>query len=85
MVFRKDYVEHKENQNEILDSNKGLMVGAGINTKDYAERVPALVDAGADILCIDSSHGFTEYQSDTLKYIRNKYGDSVKSRRRKYS
>jgi IMP dehydrogenase len=78
MVFRKDYVEHKENLNELLDANKGLMVGAGINTKDYAERVPALVDAGADILCIDSSHGFTEYQYDTIRYIKNKYGDSVK-------
>ena len=78
MVFRKDYVEHHANVNELLDANKGLMVGAGINTKDYSERVPALVEAGVDILCIDSSHGFTEYQSDTIKFIKNKYGDSVK-------
>ncbi len=78
MVFRKDYVEHKENLNELLDANKGLMVGAGINTKDYAERVPALVDAGVDIVCIDSSHGFTEYQYDTITDIKKKYGDSVK-------
>jgi IMP dehydrogenase len=78
MVFRKDYVEHKANELELLDENKGLMVGAGINTKDYAERVPALVEAGADILCIDSSHGFTEYQGDTLKYIKAQYGDKVK-------
>jgi IMP dehydrogenase len=78
MVFRKDYVEHKANLNELLDTNKGLMVGAGINTKDYPERVAALVDAGVDILCIDSSHGFTEFQSDTIAYIRKQYGDSVK-------
>ena len=78
MVFRKDYVEHKENLNELLDTNKGLMVGAGINTHDYTERVPVLVDSGADILCIDSSHGYTEWQSDTLKFVRKKYGDSVK-------
>jgi IMP dehydrogenase len=78
MVFRKDYVEHKANVNELLDANKGLMVGAGINTKDYTERVPALVDAGVDILCIDSSHGYTEYQGDTIKYIRQKFGDAVK-------
>jgi IMP dehydrogenase len=78
MVFRKDYVEHKANTLELLDSNKSLMVGAGINTKDYTERVPALVEAGADVLCIDSSHGFTEYQGDTLTYIKKKYGDSVK-------
>jgi IMP dehydrogenase len=78
MVFRKDYVEHKANTLELLDENKGLMVGAGINTKDYSERVPALVEAGADILCIDSSHGFTEYQGDTLKYIKKKFGNKVK-------
>jgi IMP dehydrogenase len=78
LVFRKDYVEHKEHSNELLDANKGLMVGAGINTKDYTERVPVLVDAGVDILCIDSSHGYTEWQGDTLKFVKNKYGDSVK-------
>ncbi|MBN1189357.1 MAG: IMP dehydrogenase [Dehalococcoidales bacterium] len=78
MVFRKDYVEHKEHSNELLDSNKGLMVGAGINTKDYSERVPAMIEAGANILCIDSSHGYTEWQADTIKFIRKTYGESVK-------
>ena len=78
MVFRKDYLEHKENENELLDANKCLMVGAGINTKDYPERVPALLEAGADILCIDSSHGYTEWQKETLKFIKDRYGDSVK-------
>jgi IMP dehydrogenase len=78
LVFRKDYTEHKENENELLDPDKRLMVGAAINTKDYEERVPALVEAGADIMCIDSSHGYTEWQSDTLQFIRKKFGDSVK-------
>ncbi|MGL4484575.1 MAG: IMP dehydrogenase, partial [Anaerovoracaceae bacterium] len=77
-VFRKDYDSHKENPNELLDSHKRYIVGAGINTRDYEERVPALVQAGADVLCIDSSEGHTEWISDTLKYIKNKYGDSVK-------
>ncbi len=77
-VFRKDYDNHKENPNELLDSKKSLIVGAGINTRDYEERVPALVEAGVDVLCIDSSDGFSEYQSDTIKYIREKYGDDVK-------
>ncbi len=77
-VFRKDYDNHKEHPNELLDSKKSLIVGAGINTRDYEERVPALVEAGVDVLCIDSSDGFSEYQSDTIKYIREKYGDDVK-------
>ena len=78
MVFRKDYSTHKENANELLDVSKRYVVGAGINTRDYAERVPALVEAGADVLCIDSSEGFSEWQSRTLSWIRGRYGDSVK-------
>jgi IMP dehydrogenase len=77
-VFRKDYDAHKENPYEVLDSNKKLMVGAGINTRDYTERVPALIEAGADVLCLDSSDGFSEWQSDTLKFIKQTYGDKVK-------
>ncbi|HIZ30251.1 MAG TPA: IMP dehydrogenase [Candidatus Fournierella merdipullorum] len=78
MVFRKDYDSHKENVNELLDAGKSYVVGAGINTRDYAERVPALVDAGVDVLCIDSSEGFTEWQSRTIAWIRERYGDKVK-------
>lgn len=77
-VFRKDYDSHKDNPLELLDSSKRYIVGAGINTRDYAERVPALVDAGADILCIDSSEGFSEWQKVTIDYIREKYGNTVK-------
>ena len=77
-VFRKDYTEHKDNPLELLDDNKRYLVGAGINTKDYEQRVPALVEAGADVLCIDSSEGYTCWQAKTLKFIRDKYGDSVK-------
>lgn len=78
MVFRKDYASHKENANELLDKNKSYIVGAGINTRDYAERVPALVEAGADVLCIDSSEGYSEWQKLTIDFIREKYGDDVK-------
>lgn len=77
-VFRKDYDSHKNNPNELLDDHKRYVVGAGINTRDYEQRVPALVEAGADILCIDSSEGYSEWQADNIKYIRDKYGDEVK-------
>ena len=78
MVFRKDYDSHKANSLELLDEHKRYVVGAGINTRDYAERVPALVEAGADVLCIDSSEGFSEWQSRTLEWVRTKYKDTVK-------
>ena len=77
-VFRKDYEQHKSNPNEILDTHKRYMVGAGINTKDYEQRVPALVEAGADVLCIDSSEGYSCWQEKTIRFIRERYGDSVK-------
>ena len=77
-VFRKDYEEHKQNPLEMLDSEKRYVVGAGINTRDYAERVPALLNAGADVLCIDSSEGFSEWQRRTIAWIREHYGERVK-------
>ena len=77
-VFRKDYDTHKQNPNELLDDHKRYVVGAGINTRDYAERVPALLEAGADVLCIDSSEGFSEWQKRTLTWIREHYGDKCK-------
>ena len=77
-VFRKDYSSHKDNPLELLDSHKRYLVGAGINSRDYAQRVPALVEAGADVLCIDSSEGFTCWQKKTIDWIRSQYGDAVK-------
>ncbi|EOH91802.1 IMP dehydrogenase [Enterococcus pallens] len=77
-VFRKDYDSHKDNPLELLDSKKRYFVGAGINTRDYKERIPALIEAGADILCIDSSEGFSEWQKMTIEWVRQEYGDTVK-------
>ena len=77
-VFRKDYDKHKKNPNELLDEHKRYVVGAGINTRDYAERIPALVEAGVDVVCIDSSEGFSEWQARTIKWVRETYGDTVK-------
>jgi IMP dehydrogenase len=77
-VFRKDYDNHHANPGELSDANKELMVGAGINTRDYKERVPALVEAGVDVLCIDSSDGYSEWQMETLTWIKKTYGNSVR-------
>jgi IMP dehydrogenase len=76
-VFRKDYDSHRENPNELLDSKKRLIVGAGINTRDYMERVPALIKAGVDVLCLDSSDGFSVWQAETIASIREHYGNTV--------
>ena len=76
-VFRKDYDSHRDNPKELSGSDKKLLVGAGINTRDYMERVPALVEAGVDVLCIDSSDGYSEWQQATLQWIKKNYGDKV--------
>ena len=77
-VFRKDYASHKAHPLELLDSQKRYLVGAGINSRDYAQRIPALLEAGADVLCIDSSEGYTCWQAKTIAWVREHYGDSVK-------
>ena len=77
-VFRKDYSSHKDNPLELLDAEKRYLVGAGINTRDYATRIPALLDAGVDVLVIDSSEGYTCWQEKTIKWVRDTYGDTVK-------
>ena len=77
-VFRKDYENHKANPNELSDDNMKLLVGAGINTRDYKERVPALIEAGVDVMCIDSSDGFSVYQKETIEYIKSSFGEHVK-------
>ena len=77
-VFRKDYSSHKDNPLELLDNKKRYLVGAGINTRDYATRIPALLEAGADVLVIDSSEGYTCWQEKTIKWVRDTYGDTVK-------
>ena len=78
LVFRKDYELDKENPNSLLDENKSFIVGAGINTRDYQERIPKLVEAGVDIICIDSSDGYSVWQKNTIEWVRKNYGDNVK-------
>ena len=78
IAFRKDYEERKHNPYSLLDENKRYIVGAGINTRDYEERIPALVDAGVDLLCMDSSDGYSIWQKRTIEWVREKYGDTVK-------
>ena len=78
LVFRKDYEERKNNPNSLLDEDKRYIVGAGINTRDYEERIPALVEAGVDMLCMDSSDGYSIWQKRTIDFVREKYGENVK-------
>lgn len=77
MVFYKDIQWHKEYPLESLDNEKRLLVGAWINSRDYKHRVPALIEAGADILCLDSSDGFSHWQAETIKWIKETFWNHV--------
>ena len=78
LVFRRDYEENRNNPNSLLDEKKRYIVGAGINTRDYEKRIPALVDAGVDMICMDSSDGYSIWQKNTIDFVRKNYGDKVK-------
>lgn len=78
MVFRKDAASHEEHPLELLDSRKRYIVGAGINTRDYMDRVPALIRSGVDIMTLDSSEGFTEWQRRALQDIHKNFGADVR-------
>ena len=77
-VFRKDYDQHKEHPLALQDEKKRYLVGAGINSRDYEARIPALIEAGADVLCIDSSEGYSVWQKRVIDYVRRNYDDRVK-------
>ena len=78
LVFRKDYEQHKENPLALQDKEQRYVVGAGVNTRDYEQRIPALVEAGADILCLDSSDGYSIWQKEVIKWVHEKYNGKVK-------
>ena len=77
IVFKKDYIAHINNPLELLDQEKRLVAAAGVNTHDYEERLPALVEAGVDVVAFDSSDGFSEFQRDAALWAREKYGDAI--------
>lgn len=78
IVFRKDYENDHEYPNSLVDENQRYIVGAGVNTRDYKERIPALVEAGVDIICLDSSDGYSVWQKNTISWVRENYGDKLK-------
>jgi len=77
LVFKKDYISARELPNQLIDHKSRLCVGAAINTRDYKDRVPALIEAGVDVCCIDSSDGFSFWQEKTLHYVKSVYPEMI--------
>ncbi len=74
LMSRSDLLKNREYPLASKDSKKQLMVGAAISTKkESIERLDALVEAGVNLIVIDSAQGNSVYQIEMLKYIKKKY------------
>jgi len=74
VVFKKDLDKHIRHPYSTEDAQKRLVVGAAISTHpEDRERLEALIEHQADVIVIDASDGHTEYQGETLKWIKAHY------------
>jgi IMP dehydrogenase len=74
MITVKDIMKDIQYPNSCKDSRGRLRVGAAVGVgKDTMARASALVNAGVDLLVIDSSHGHSKGVMDTVKKIKNKF------------
>lgn len=76
LITIKDIEKAQVYPNSARDAKGRLLVGAAIGvTADVMDRVKALVDAGADVLCLDSAHGHSHNILDCLRRIKAIYPD----------
>jgi IMP dehydrogenase len=76
MITAKDFQKAKDFPRACKDSSGALRVGAAVGTGyDSDDRVDALVEAGADVLVVDTSHGFSKGVLDRVARIKQKYPD----------
>lgn len=76
LVFKKDLETYREYPLQLVDKQKRMVVGAGINSRDYQERVPVLIAAGADVLVIDTSDAHREYIKDVISWVKKYYPET---------
>mmetsp|Transcript_16030 Transcript_16030/g.25390 ORF Transcript_16030/g.25390 Transcript_16030/m.25390 type:complete len:445 (-) Transcript_16030:290-1624(-) len=74
LMSRKDLLKHRDFPNASKNANKQLLVGATIGTRpNDKERVKKLVEAGVDLVVIDSSQGDSMYQLEMIKWLKTHY------------
>jgi len=76
MITAKDFQKAKDFPRACKDSSGALRVGAAVGTGyDSDDRVDALVEAGVDVVVVDTSHGFSKGVLDRVARIKQKYPD----------
>jgi IMP dehydrogenase len=76
LITAKDFQKATDYPHASKDERGALRVGAAVGTSaDTDERVAALVDAGADVVVVDTAHGFSEGVLQKIRSIRQQYPD----------
>src|SRR5690606_29004562 len=76
LITYRDLLQHKSYPNSVKDAFGRLVVGAAVGvTTDILDRVQALVNAGVDVITLDSAHGHSKGIIDTLKKVKAAYPD----------
>jgi len=76
MITAKDFQKAKDYPQACKDDHGALRVGAAVGTgQDTDDRVDALVEAGVDLLIVDTSHGHSKGVIDRVRMIKDKYSD----------
>ncbi len=74
LVTVKDILKESENPNACKDPHGKLRVGAAVGVGEGTdERVAALVEAGADVLVVDTAHGHAQGVLDRVQWIKKNY------------
>jgi len=78
LITLKDIVKRRQYPNAVKDVQGRLLVGAAVGaSKDLPERAQALVEAGVDVLVLDSAHGHSKGILEALAYLKETFGERV--------
>ncbi|QDQ28608.1 IMP dehydrogenase [Chitinimonas arctica] len=76
LITVKDIIKTVEHPHAAKDSLGQLLVGAAVGTGgDTEERVAGLVEAGVDVLVVDTSHGHSQGVLDRIKWVKRNFPD----------
>ncbi len=76
LITYRDLLQHKSHPNAVKDEYGRLLVGAAVGvTPDILDRVQALVNAGVDVITLDSAHGHSKGILDSLRKVKAAFPD----------